>query len=105
MIILPFAVGPGMCSIFVLLGDENIERIKEYDPAEVTLNKLPEPWVHMKVKDVVIGYATDAESLELVSCRDSESRQEALKRLMRGWKFRPDKGDNDDPYKRVESGG
>ena len=57
MVLVPFQVEPGQYSVFVILQDDNLERIKTYDPAEITLNKMPDPWISMKLKDILIGYA------------------------------------------------
>jgi hypothetical protein len=98
MVLVPFQVEPGQYSVFVILQDDNLERIKTYDPAEITLNKMPDPWISMKLKDILIGYASESETADLLACNDEESRQSFLRRLSRGWKFRSERGDHDRSY-------
>lgn len=41
MITIPLQVNPAQYDLFIILEDENIERIKKYDPAEVVGKNLP----------------------------------------------------------------
>jgi hypothetical protein len=98
MFIIPLGIEPGIYSIFVVLDDDNLERIKKYDPAEIVTKSLGPPWTGRKLKDIVITYATAAEQAQVIAmCREGRIR-EALRLLTRGWQYRPDRGDYDGPY-------
>ena len=96
MIVIPLQVSETAYSIIVLLEDDNLERIKAYDPAEITIRKLG--LSHLRLQDVVIGYATAQEAAQVAAIRDRAEIPELLKKLSRGYQYRPDKGDHDGPY-------
>ena len=98
--LIPFQVGERSFSLFVILVEESIQRIKEYDPAEITLQKMGPPWNRMVIKDVIIAYATPAELIRIDALMKEQrySVQSILKYLSRGWKFKPEVGDNDEDY-------
>lgn len=98
MFILPLQVNDTQYSLYVVLEDENIERIKAYDPAEVRTGSMPELWRSLQLKDMVILYANPKEAKEcLVMCQSGQP-MEALRKLARGFRYRPDLGDHDDAY-------
>ncbi|TAL03527.1 MAG: hypothetical protein EPO08_03915 [Rhodospirillaceae bacterium] len=93
---IPFQVSATEYSVFVCLQDENIERMRQYDPAEVTLNKIGFPG---KLKDVIIGYGTDEDFERISRALNSGTDVRAvLRTLSRGFRYRPDQGDHDGPY-------
>lgn len=99
MFTIPFQISETEFSIMIVLQDENIERMKEYDPAELSLPLLSGPFLNvLDLRDIIISYAT-ADDYQKVTelCRRREPHK-ALKYLSRGFKFRPDKGDSDLPY-------
>lgn len=98
MYTIPFQVSPTEFSVFVVMRDENIDRIKAYDPAEVRSEKFGLPWVHLKLKDVIIGYCTAEEEVEIKAITSPEQTVEMLKKLSRGWAYRPEAGDHDLDY-------
>ena len=98
MMVLPFRISDTHYSIFVVLGPENLDRIQRYDPAEVTVNKLGNPFVSLKLKDVIISFATPEEEVKVMELCGSGSPREALQLLSRGFKYRPGQGDYDGPY-------
>jgi hypothetical protein len=76
MFVLPFSIDPETYSIFVVLDDENLSRIKEYDPAEVVTKLFGPPWTGRKVKDIVITYATEAERVQVLAlCEQGKQRR------------------------------
>ena len=95
MMILPVQLTPDSYSLFVLLEDDNIERIKEYDPAEINIYKLTKPWSELKLLDVVVTYLAPADKDEFLRLCTMSNRREALKLVTRGFRYRPDKGDHD----------
>lgn len=101
MIIIPFQVGPLEYNVFVALQDENLERMKAYDPAQLEPRKLGHPWDFMRLNVVLIGYATEADIAEIQDLAARGRGAEIPKRLSRGFKFRPEAGDYDGHYLRT----
>ena len=94
---IPFPVGTLQFSVMLVLSDESIARIRERDPAELTMRDIIQaggPLLHGRtLKDVVVTYAT-AEEIETVVKMLAEGRgTEALRLLTRGYRFKP--GDDD----------
>lgn len=98
MYAIPYQVKPDEFNLFIVIDDENIRRIKEYDPADIRLkNGLPEPWKSMKLNAIQIGYATDRELMDIVADRDKNVPiKDVLTKLSRGWKVEP--GDKGGPW-------
>lgn len=105
MMVIPFRVSETQYSLYVILGKENLQRIAQYDPAEVTLDKLGEPFAKLTLKDVVIGYATDDEQQQVVGLCASGQVRQALRMISRGFRFRPTGGDYDGPYLSLKDDG
>jgi hypothetical protein len=87
-----------MYSITVVLENDNIDRMWKYDPASVVLASLGRPWSELKLKDLVITYATEEEKGRVLEMCASGQVIDALRLLSRGFQFRPDQGDYDGPY-------
>lgn len=98
MVILPFKLNEYEYSIFVVLQDENLDRLKSYDPAEVNVVKMGGAWALLRVREVFIGYATDADLNTVTHLLKNNKIQEALKFLSRGFVYHPALGDNDKAY-------
>lgn len=98
MMVLPFQVSSTEYSLFVILQDENLDRMRVYDPAEITISKLSSTVSGLDLKDVIIGYATRPEAQEVVRLCVEGKIKEALRMLSRGWRYRPELGDYDGPY-------
>jgi hypothetical protein len=102
MNIIPYRLNEKEYSIFVALGEDSIERIRAYDPGMFDLEKLPEPWPGLMLRQVLIGYATEADMAHVAKMKlDGADMRECLLFLSRGWQFRPDLGDHDGHYERV----
>lgn len=98
MQIIPLTISIHEFDLWVILEAENIERMRAYDPAEVILDKLPEPWNSMRVRNIQLCYATPLDMAEVTKRLQAGEIQHALKFLSRGFRFRPDAGDHDAPY-------
>jgi hypothetical protein len=106
MFIIPYRVDQDHYSLFIVLQRENIARITEYDPATVEPSKMGSEWSRLKLMDIFIGYATD-EDVALIrnqlrhetGLTRTATVQQVLNHLSRGFRYRPDPGDNDEPYK------
>ena len=98
MFCLPIQVSDNEYAVYVFLEDENLERMRAYDPAVVTTQAFGGRFASLRCKEVVVGYAT-AEDLNIVMGMCSEGKvKDALRHLTRGFRYRPDQGDHDGPY-------
>ena len=100
MISVPIQYDSCCYDVWVFLEQENLDRIKEYDPAEWDLDKMPGNWRHLRLRKVVLAFASGQEIQRLMQ---SASRTEVIKlckELSRGWKYKPQEGDSDAPYQR-----
>lgn len=90
-------------SLCVILEDDNLTRIREYDPCEIVVDKLGLPWARLRLSMMRIYYATHEECVQLTAI---QKREDALKFindvLTRGWKFKPECGDRDGGYESVK---
>lgn len=100
MTLIPLQTTRTSYRLFVILEDDNIERIRHYDPAQVMPDKMGAEWADLKLDAVIIGYATHEEIQDLQSCQNSKALEAALKNLERGFAYRPEKGDYDGNYKK-----
>lgn len=98
MFALPIQVSESEYAVYVFLENENLERMREYDPAVVTAQALGESFARLRFKEVIIGYATQEDLAKVIGmCGDGKPR-EALRYMTRGFRYRPDRGDHDGPY-------
>lgn len=98
MLTIPLQVSETHQDIFVVFDDDNLSRIKVYDPAQIDLRKFPAPMQRLLVRCVHIMFANDQETRDLCSTHDIVSLLAKLRNLGRGFQFRPECGDNDAPY-------
>jgi len=98
MMVIPLQIDVLRYDLFVVLEDENLERIKKKDPAEIVGRNLGQPWTFLRMRNVVIVYATAEESKSLSGCPNKAEMLRQLKQLSSGWEFRPDRGDGDSQY-------
>lgn len=98
MILAPFQINDEEYILIVALQDENLDRIKQKDPAQLQIEKLPEPFAHLKLKEVQLTYMTEKEFKVAQSMiHNREDAMSFMKKLCSGWKYQPDLGDNDLP--------
>jgi len=98
VLLLPFQLNDREYSVFVVLQDDNLSRLREHDPAEVNIGKMGQPWSALKLRDVIIGYASETDTADVYRLCEANRSDEALKYLSRGFAFHPDRGDHDDAY-------
>lgn len=99
MIVIPLKCGEAEMDIFVVLEDDNIQRIQQYDPAEIVHHQMGQPWADLAIRNVVVSYASPTDMLTIkVMLEHDRDVAAALRYLSRGFAFRPDKGDTDQPY-------
>lgn len=105
MFCLPFQTSPTEFTVFVFLQEENIARMREYDPAEVITTRLGGEFQKLRLSEIVIGFATEEDFERVMELCQRGEPKEALRHLTRGFRYRPDQGDRDGPYLSVKPGG
>ena len=97
MMILTKVRNNGTVDLLIVLAEENIERIRQYDPAEVIWPQLPRDYAMRRPSTIGVTFATAAEQaqIEHMSATDPDWQQKAFAMLTRGFEFKPDKGDHD----------
>ena len=65
MQLIPFQVDEDRFNVFVVIEDENWQRMQAFDPAQFALAKLPEEWQRLKLDTVIIGYASERDLLHV----------------------------------------
>jgi len=97
MMVVPYRTGDSEYAVYVILGRDSLDRIADYDPAVIQLNKLSGPWQRLRLVEIVITWATEAEFKQIIELATANKPREALKLVTRGFRFRPDLGDYDGP--------
>lgn len=96
LMIIPFRCSETEYTLLIVMQDGNIERLKSYDPAEVPMDQMPTELTEgLKLRNVVLAYATREEVQKIVT--DTQLGMPLtgiLKMLSRGWKYRPECGDD-----------
>lgn len=99
MIMIPAIREDGYWDLLLVLSDGNIDRMKQYDPAEANLKHIkncqPADIDMRKLQKVVVCYATHEEIENIMGVQNDNWYEavEKIKRLFRGFKYRPEKGD------------
>jgi len=88
--VIPFQLNAREYSIFVVLQEEGLKRIRAYDPAQVNVQALGPAFTHLRLKDIHVGYATDSEIREVLRLAELGRVQDGLKWLSRGFEFKPE---------------
>jgi hypothetical protein len=108
MYVIPFQFNNTEYSVLVILQDENLERMKQYDPAEVSIAKVLEqrPALQkLRLRHIHIGYGTESDMQECSRMISEGNLHGALALLSRGFRYRPQDGDHDGPYKSLREAG
>lgn len=85
----------GTRDILIILGPDNIDRMKEKDPFEVRCWEFP--WKE-PLGIITISYATDAEMTQVTQLARQGKTDEAMQLAIgttTGFQYRPDLGDHD----------
>lgn len=94
MIILPLETeGHRHDVLIVILGPDNLARMKEGDPAELQLKQVLLSGI--KLVDPTILLCYEEPSRQLNALLQSSDVKGLIEHLQRGWKFRPEQGDHD----------
>jgi hypothetical protein len=84
----------GKLKLLVVLQDENVERIKQHDCAEVIWAHLGQ-YQNMRPESITIGYASPDEMQQIVKWAEAGEIVECIKLVTGGFKYRPEAGDHD----------
>lgn len=95
MLMIPLKTSATSFDLFVILEDENIERLKEHDPAEILPGNCGPAFNGLGLRSVQICYLSPGEVEEAVDLLRDGQINEVIKRLLKGWRFRPEHGDHD----------
>lgn len=87
----------GTVDLLIVLAEENIERIRKYDPAEVIWAELPVKYSMRRPHVIGVAFCTVQEQLQIerMSVSDPDWKEKAFKLLARGFEFKPESGDHD----------
>ena len=87
----------GTVDLLIALAEENIERIKQYDAAEVIWPQLPREYAMRRPSTIGITFCTEEEQrfIQSISNTDPNWQEKAFALLTRGFEFKPDRGDHD----------
>lgn len=97
MLLLPMlAPEPGYMNVVVVLDEEGLMRVRQHDPGELDLRKLPAEWQGLKIKTVSIAYEDRLGQQKVLELMRAGKLREAMQHLFRGFKVQP--GDDDAPY-------
>lgn len=100
--VIPWQVDATHYSLMIVLQEGNIERLREYDPVEVPLTMLGPKFAGLQLRDVTVTYATDEDIREVERLGQQGDIRGALRYLTRGFRFRPDRGDHDNPWQHLQ---
>ena len=94
MFVLPIKTeGHKRDALIIVLGPENLERMKQGDPAELQLKQLRQAGKELVDPAILLCYEEPSPTLNrLIQGGDITA---VIKYLQRGWKYRPDAGDHD----------
>ena len=96
IMVIPFQVSPTEYAILIVLQQGNLDRIKEYDPAQIPIEDMPASVIKgLKLKDILIAYATKEECQQMMDdAKLGLSISKTLQMINRGWRVRPECGDD-----------
>lgn len=101
MMTVPLMINEREFDLVIALELSNLDRMREHDPAEIVKAHLGEPWTRLQMRNIVLAYLTEKEAQEFPK-RMRDDSEAALKWLTRGFRYRPDRGDHDDPYQKAK---
>lgn len=95
MLLIPFSDKPGTYKLFVVLENDNIERMKEADPAQITFPL--QGFEDKRLKMMLLVHVSEEEKQHVLRLMQDGKPGEILQYLSRGFVFRPEAGDHDGP--------
>ena len=99
MICIPFQTSKTNYSMFIVIQQDNVDRMKQNDPIHINISRrFPPEWSDLPVSDIHIAYASEEDMLTIMELMNRRDLKGAFNFLSRGFKFQPEKGDHDQPY-------
>lgn len=96
VMVMPAKRHDGRWDLFIILSQKSIDRIKEYDPAELELDKMPEELTdeYKSPERIFVAYATWDEMQKILKAyKEGKGVHSTMRMLLRGRKNRPEMGD------------
>jgi len=84
MMVMPFQVNPLEYMLLVLLKDDNVDRIRQYNPAEINLEALDSLFHSLKLKEIHVSYADEVDETVLHDLARAQDIGAILKHFSRG---------------------
>src|SRR5262245_35027602 len=98
MIIIPYKVNPSQYSVFIALEAQNILRMQNYDPIQLTPERFGPPFTSLALRHIIVGFVSEDDRQQFQTMTH-DKLEGMLQHLSKGWKSRPPSGGNDDkPY-------
>lgn len=85
MYLIPFSDAPGIFHVFVVLEEDNLERIVNHDPPQITFPMAG--FESYELRDVRIAYVSKDELKTVLKLVQEQKIKEVLDLLMRGFEF------------------
>jgi len=90
MIVLPIQVNDREYDVLMVLEDENLERIKAGDPAELNLAKFPDKWSTMRLRKLQVGWLPSAVlKATIIKVQETGDVAHLIDKFFKGWKVEP----------------
>jgi hypothetical protein len=99
MLLIPMKFPDKRDELLVILGPENVERMRRADPVQIELSLQ-----RLRLINPKITICIESPSPELNRLVQTKDLAGLCKFLSRGWEFRPDLGDHDRGPERLEDG-
>jgi len=92
---IPIQINSSEYDLFILLEPFNIERIQQYDPAEIVCSCLGPRWINLRLSRIRITYMKAEDAPVIARLAETRDIRGLTQYLARGFEFRPDLGDED----------
>jgi hypothetical protein len=97
MIVIPASLQTdpkGTYRLYLILGNENVERITKYDPLEFDFAQIESFSENKRCIYLHVMYASPAEMAELVKCAENRTNPSSIiTKLARRFAYKPEAGD------------
>lgn len=99
---IPMQVSEEEYIFIIALPQESLDRLKQHDPAQLPVYKMGEPFNKLRIREIHIAYYDEQDDQKIRRLVAEYDIKGAIKVLTRGWKFRPELGDNDLPPTQIK---
>jgi hypothetical protein len=95
---IPMQVSPAEFDLILVMKPINLERLQQYDPASLPLESVNGLFPGLKLRCITLAFATPEECQQIMDHRRLGHKIGAILELLsRGWEYRPECGDSDEP--------